>query len=123
MTASTRLGAASKRATGRGGAPATRAAISPPATQRTISFGRVRPSSVATRTPRTETGRSSSTAMAPEPMSSPTSAMSRAWMDTVAASEVMMYQVSVTALYPARSPPLLPTATRHSPDSTATMTR
>ena len=52
----------------------------------------------AIRTPMTEAGRSISTATVPWAMSVPISSMCRAFTDTIAASDVMMYQVRATAL-------------------------
>ena len=57
-----------------------------------------RPTSLATRTPSTDAGRSSSTATVPCAMSVPISSMWRALTETMAASDVMTYQVSATAV-------------------------
>ena len=57
-----------------------------------------RPTSAASRTVTTGSGRSISTATAPLPMSSPTSSISRTLMAQVAASAVTTYQVSAAAL-------------------------
>jgi hypothetical protein len=48
------------------------------------------------------------------------SSIIRMFNETVAASDVAMYQVSATALYPATNPPFDAAATRQSPLRTAT---
>ena len=74
-------------------APAVIVATTAPAATHAASRGSARPSSVATRTPSTDAGRSSSTATAPDPMSRPMSSIMRMFSETVAASDVAMYQV------------------------------
>ena len=58
--------------------------------------------------------------MAPDPMSLPRSSIIRMLSETVLASDVAMYQVRATALYPATVPSLAAAATRHTPARTPT---
>ena len=97
--ASTRLGATRTSVAGRGGPSPTMVATTRPATTNSAATsGRPRPTCVAMRMPSTDAGRSISTATVPCAMSLPTSSMCLAFTDTIAASDVMMYQVSATAL-------------------------
>ena len=73
-------------------------ATTAPATHSAATLGQARPTSVAMRMPSTDAGRSSSTATVPCAMSLPMSSMCRAFTETIAASDVMMYQVSARAL-------------------------
>ena len=99
VMASTRLGRRQERGRPAAAAhPPTTVASTAPAPQSAATFGRPRPTSVAIRTPRTDAGRSSSTATVPCAMSVPMSSMWRALTETIAASDVTMYQVSATAV-------------------------
>src|SRR5205809_3513864 len=79
------------------GAPATVQVNAVPMASAMASRTAASPSSLASRNPSTETGRSSSVATAPVPMSTPTSSMSRGLVAITAPSATVTYHSSAAA--------------------------